>query len=127
MPQADEDLHGDRTLSAVPRAVTGRRSPRRAALLVLACSMVLQGPPAAAQVYPDRIDVRKATCAYLLSHTGETRARMLVYLNGYLDARTGVQLWEEKAAAARIERGLAACQASPSQPALEVFTRAWKR
>jgi hypothetical protein len=100
---------------------------RRRAVLVGLAGALLLAVSSEAQVFPERVDVKKLTCRELLEHTGEIRARFLVYYNGYLDGRTGTRVWEDKVVGARIDRALGYCQATPSLPVLDAFARAWKR
>jgi hypothetical protein len=87
---------------------------------------VLLPGSAAGQVHPNHFDVGKLTCKELLSYTGDNRARLLIYFNGYVDGRAGTQLWEDKVVGARVDRALDYCRATPSLPVLEAFTKAWK-
>jgi hypothetical protein len=80
---------------------------------------------APAQIYPDHLEVMRFTCKELLAYTGDNRARLLIYFNGYLDGRVGTQVWREKVVGARVDRALDYCRATPSLPVLEAFTRAW--
>jgi hypothetical protein len=102
-----------------------RRIVRGLVLLWLAGAVLLP-TSARAQVYPNRLEIGKFTCRQLLSYTGDERARVLIYFNGYVDGRHNSKVWEEKAVGARVDRALAMCTATPSLPALEAFMKAWK-
>ena len=87
---------------------------------------VLLPAAAAAQLYPDRFELHKVTCSQLLSYTGEERARLLIYFNGYQDGRSGSSVWDEKVVGGRVDRALGFCKATPSLSVLDAFARAWK-
>lgn len=78
------------------------------------------------QVFPHRVEVGKYTCGEILSLSGEARARMLIYFNGYLDGRSGTSVWDDQMVGARIDRALDSCKAAPALPLLDAFARAWK-
>jgi hypothetical protein len=104
-----------------------RRRARRRAVWVGLAGALLLAASGEAQVFPERVDVRKLTCRQLLDHTGEMRARLLIYYNGYLDGRTGTRIWDDKVVGARIDRAMGYCQATPSLTVVDAFARAWKR
>lgn len=79
-----------------------------------------------AQIFPNRVELAKYTCRQFLALDGDERFRVLIYLNGYLDGKSGAKVWDDKVIAARIDRAVDYCKATPTLPVLEAFGRAWK-
>jgi len=79
------------------------------------------------QVASQRIDIDKVTCAELLALSGESRYRLLVYLNGYINGLRGQKVWEPQTEGERIDRGERECKAAPTRTVLDVFTAVWPR
>lgn len=100
---------------------------RRTTLVLTVLGLALWPALAAAQhQWADRVDVTKFTCREYMGLTGERRARALIYYNGYMDGRSSATVWEDDIVGARIDRVDASCKATPSQPLLDAFTKAWK-
>lgn len=78
------------------------------------------------QLGPHRVEVTTFTCREFLALSGEHRDRALIYFNGYLDGKSGVQVWSDAVVGSRIDRAVGYCKADPALPLLDAFGRAWK-
>ena len=78
-------------------------------------------------ITPRIVQVGRFTCADLLALKGETRDRMLLYLNGYINGLRGQKVWDEKVEGERIDQAVRDCRTSPAKLALDVFTGLWPR
>ena len=98
----------------------------RGLLLLAMVAATLLPTPISAQFFPHRFDAATFTCGELLSLSGESRDRVFIYFNGYLDAKDGATVWVAQVTGERIDRALAFCKATPTLPLLDAFKRAWK-
>jgi len=97
----------------------------RRLLLLAMVAVSLLPTPSGAQIGPHRVELTTFTCGELLSLSGEARDRVLIYFNGYLDAKDGATVWVDKVVGERIDRALVYCKATPTLPLLDAFKRAW--
>lgn len=80
-----------------------------------------------AQVISQKVEIDKLTCAELVAVSGETRYRLLVYLNGYMNGLRGQKVWDPQTEGQRIDRAETECKAAPTRTVLDVFTTFWPR
>jgi hypothetical protein len=71
------------------------------------------------------IETSRVTCAELLSLPSDSRDRVLIYFNGYVNGMRRNTTWNERSDGERIDRAMADCQANPGAAALDAFARAW--
>jgi hypothetical protein len=76
---------------------------------------------------PRTIQIDRLTCAELLAEQGQTRDRLLIYLNGYINGVRGQKVWDEKVEGARIEQAVTECKAASTKPVLDVLRGLWPR
>jgi HdeA/HdeB family len=101
-----------------------RATPLRGvACLALAAASIL---PASAQMSltPKVLQIDQLKCSELVSVTPETRDRLLIYFNGYVDGMRRHTVWDEVAVGAMIDRAVGYCRANPAETILSAFTRA---
>ena len=93
------------------------------ACLALAAASFL---PASAQMSlaPKILQIDQLKCSELVSVTQESRDRLLVYFNGYVDGMRRHTVWDEVAVGAMIDRAVGYCRANPAETILSAFTRA---
>ena len=96
-----------------------------AIVVLFAGVTIAQSTPA--QLTPRRIEIDKMKCAELAATKDEARYRLLVYLNGYMNALRGQKVWDEQTEGERIDRAPSECKAAPTRAVLDVFTSFWPR
>ena len=101
---------------------------RPAPLLGVACLALAAAGflPASAQMSltPKVLQIDQLKCSELGSVTQETRDRLLIYFNGYIDGMRHHTVWDEVAVGAMIDRAAGYCRANPAETILSAFTRA---
>lgn len=92
--------------------------------------VLLSAVPTGAQpvsITPRTIQIDRLTCAELLAEQGQTRDRLLIYLNGYINGVRGQKVWDEKVEGERIEQVMTECRAASTKPVLDVLRGLWPR
>lgn len=72
---------------------------------------------------PRKVDITRFTCGELLSLRDEERDRGLIYLQGYMDGRRGLTVFDQKTAADAMDKLLDYCHTNPSSAVLEALAR----
>jgi hypothetical protein len=81
--------------------------------------------PPAEEARPSRMwDLERETCAELIGASLEDRTVAAMFYYGYVSARAGTRLIDSAQVETRVRRAVAECEASPSTPILQAFTRA---
>ena len=99
----------------------------RKGLLTAAMLLFAGGVAAQTSLVPRTLQIDRLTCAELLALPGETRDRVLIYFDGYMDGTRRKTTWDERVEGEMVERAVGHCKADPSDTVLSAFTRAASR